>query len=100
MNGFGQWVKKRRRSMGIGRCRCAGYAGIDGETLRLIEAGRTNPADCKASTLYSLAHALGLEPAAFIERAVRDDGEFVRRFEFCRKWQRKECGEDGKPAGQ
>jgi hypothetical protein len=60
---FGAWIKKHRVNKKIGLWRCAGYANIGGEALRLIETGKTNPAHCKASTLYGLARILELDPA-------------------------------------
>jgi hypothetical protein len=77
MQPFGEWIKENRARSMIGLCRCAGYAGIGGEALRLIETGKTNPAHCKASTLYGLARILGLDTAEVLERAARSDEDFM-----------------------
>jgi hypothetical protein len=77
METFGQWIKRHRVQKMIGLWRCAGYARIGGEALRLIEAGKTNPAHCKVSTLYGLTRILELDTADVIERAVREDEGLV-----------------------
>jgi hypothetical protein len=86
MQPFGEWIKSERVKKRIGLWRCAGYASIGGEALRLIETGKTNPADCKASTLYGLARTLELDLAEVIERAVRQDGESIKLLEFGQNW--------------
>ena len=90
MQNFGQWIKKRRHEKHIGLYRCAGYAGIGGEALRLIEAGKTNPANCKVSTLYALARVLELDLMTVIESAISQDNELTQLYQFCQKWQAKE----------
>lgn len=70
---FGQWLKARRRSAGLSLGRCALRAGIAAEALRLIEVGRSNPADCRAGTLYGLAKVLRIPPAEMLERATQED---------------------------
>jgi hypothetical protein len=77
MQSFGEWIKENRVRSMIGLWRCAGYAGIGGEALRLIECGKTNPAHCKASTLYGLARILGLDTAEVLERAAKSDEDFM-----------------------
>lgn len=74
---FGKWIKRNRRAKGLGLWRCAGKAHLGGEALRLIETGKSNPADCKVKTLYGLAVVLGLDLAEVIERAVGSDGEYM-----------------------
>ena len=81
---FGKWIKNRRRALGLGLWRCAGYARIGGEALRLIETGKSNPAACKVSTLYALARVLELEPAKVIEKAVKEDRDLMEWLE--REW--------------
>jgi hypothetical protein len=78
MQAFGEWIKSERVKKRIGLWRCAGYATIGGEALRLIETGKTNPADCKAATLYGLARTLELEPLEVFERAVQQDERFMK----------------------
>jgi hypothetical protein len=90
MDPFGRWIKERRISKRLGLWRCAGYSGIGGEALRLIETGRTNPANCKASTLYGLARILELDPMEVIERAIRQDEELMRRLSFGERWKTEE----------
>jgi transcriptional regulator with XRE-family HTH domain len=87
---FGKWIKKLRQEKHISLWRCAGYAGIGGEALRLIECGKTNPAHCKASTLYGLALILELDPLDVIRRAVHQDPELVERLRFGADWKDRE----------
>jgi hypothetical protein len=87
---FGKWIKTRRVNKRLGLWRCAGYAGIGGEALRLIEAGKTNPAQCKTSTLYGLAVVLEIEPQEVIERAIHQDEELMRRLALGEKWKAEE----------
>ena len=91
MEKFGKWIKQQRRTKGLGRYRCAGFAFVGGETLRLIENGNSNPADCKVKTLYGLAKVLNLDIAEVVERAVREDIEFMKWLDsgmgFYAKWQ-------------
>lgn len=74
---FGKWLKQQRRSKRLGLWRCAGFAGIGGEALRLIEAGKTNPADCKVKTLFGLARVLDLDIGEIVSRAVSNDADFM-----------------------
>jgi DNA-binding Xre family transcriptional regulator len=93
MQPFGLWIKERRVKKMIGLWRCAGYAGIGGEALRLIETGKTNPAHCKASTLYGLARILELNTADVLERAVREDEEFMTSVHSGQDWKARESGD-------
>jgi hypothetical protein len=90
MQSFGAWIKERRVKKMIGLWRCAGYAGIGGEALRLIETGKTNPAQCKASTLYGLARILELDTAEVLERAVRADEDFMTLIYRGQNWKARE----------
>jgi transcriptional regulator with XRE-family HTH domain len=90
METFGKWIKKLRQEKHIGLWRCAGYAGIGGEALRLIKTGKTNPANCKASTLYGLAGILEVDPAELIGRAVHQDEALVKLLRFGAKWREEE----------
>jgi transcriptional regulator with XRE-family HTH domain len=90
METFGKWIKKLRQEKHIGLWRCACYAGIGGEALRLIETGKTNPANCKASTLYGLAKILEVDPAILIELAVHQDEALVKRLLSGREWRERE----------
>ena len=75
---FGTWIKQHRRAKGIGRLRCAGYAAIGGEALRLIENGTTIPGKCKLTTIYGLAKILDLDLAEVVERAAQEDEEYMK----------------------
>lgn len=74
---FGEWLKARRRSLGMGLSRCAGRAGIGSEGLRLIETGKSCPAGCKVSTLYGLACVLRLDVMEILERAIQEDAHLM-----------------------
>jgi transcriptional regulator with XRE-family HTH domain len=87
---FGKWIKRLRHEKHMGLWRCAGYAGIGGEALRLIETGKTNPAQCKVSTLYGLAEVLEIDPAALIDRAIHQDEELVKRLRYGMEWRERE----------
>jgi hypothetical protein len=87
---FGKWIKENRVKKRIGLWRCAGYASIGGEALRLIETGRTNPAHCKASTLYGLARILELDTAEVLERAVREDEGLMTLVHSGQNWRARE----------
>jgi hypothetical protein len=87
---FGAWIKGHRVKKKIGLWRCAGYASIGGEALRLIETGKTNPAHCKVSTLYGLARILELDPSEVIERAIYQDEELTRRLWRGQNWKARE----------
>jgi len=78
MKSFGTHVKNRRHDKRISMHTCAAYACISSEALRLIECGVTNPAKCKVSTLYGLAHVLGYEITELIQRAMAEDVESMR----------------------
>jgi hypothetical protein len=94
LEAFGTWIKEHRVNKRIGLWRCAGYASIGGEALRLIETGKTNPAHCKASTLYGLARILELEPLEVFERAVQQDEVFMevsRRGQIYKAREREEA---------
>jgi transcriptional regulator with XRE-family HTH domain len=94
MEPFGKWIKRLRQEKRIGLWRCAFYAGIGEEALRLLECGKTNPAHCKASTLYGLAEVLEVDPAVLIETAVHQDKELVERLRRGmerREKEREEC---------
>lgn len=84
MEPFGQWIKTRRRRMGLGLHRCAMYAYIGGEGLRLIETGKTDPSSCKAATLYGLARVLKLDVEEVIERAAQTNPKLMEWLE--REW--------------
>ena len=90
MESFGKWIKNRRHEKHIGLYRCAGYTGIGGEGLRLIECGKTNPANCKAATLYALALILELDPLDVIRKAIHQDDELVRRLRRSMEWKNQE----------
>jgi len=70
---FGLWIKTRRRSLGLSLGKCALRAGVSAEALRLIEGGKTNPADCRVATLYGLAKILRFPIAEMIEMATSAD---------------------------
>jgi hypothetical protein len=69
---FGKWIKAKRHGKRRGLWRCACDAHVGGEVLRLIEAGRSNPAGCKVETLYGIAKALDLALLEVIERAMAE----------------------------
>jgi hypothetical protein len=78
---FGKWLKKQRHGKKIGLWTCACNAHVGGEALRLIEAGKSNPAGCKVETLYGLSRVLKLDIADMIERAMRERPEVLAYLE-------------------
>ena len=71
---FGNWLKRRRRGLGLTQNELAGRAGYSGETIRKVEADALRPSRQMAEKLAEhLAIAPG-ERAAFIHFA-RDETE-------------------------
>jgi hypothetical protein len=77
MEPFGKWIKRQRHMKRIGLWRCACNAHIGGEALRLIEAGKSNPAGCKVGTLYGIDRVLNLDMLEVIERAMSERPEVL-----------------------
>lgn len=81
MESFGKWIKDTRHRERIGLWPCAYSAHVGGEALRLIEAGKSNPAGCKVETLYGIARALGLDLIEVIERAMMEKPDILEHLE-------------------
>src|SRR5690242_8512747 len=67
--GFGQWLKARRRSMGLTQDALGEQVGCAGETIRKIEAGGVRPSQHLAQLLAARLDLSAEEQAAFVKWA-------------------------------
>src|SRR5258706_1610654 len=72
---FGNWLKLRRRGLGLTQNELARRAGYAGETLRKVEADALRPSRQMAENLADQLAIAPIEPAAFIRFARDEPGD-------------------------
>src|SRR5205085_1106971 len=72
---FGNWLKLRRRGLGLTQNELARRAGYAGETLRKVEADALRPSRQMAEQLADQLAIAPLERAAFIRFARDESGD-------------------------
>ncbi|MCB0256839.1 MAG: helix-turn-helix domain-containing protein [Anaerolineae bacterium] len=81
---FGQWLKAKRKALGLTQKALAKQAGCAEVTLRKIESGHLQPS---AQLVASLAQALGVDDAdlpALVSLARRTDDDFAAKARLLR----------------